>query len=109
MVRVIELPCRIEVGGHDIEIQFPNKCNNNNLGQSNAPAGFIRIAQTFNNSEGDNEQSESSKTNTFYHELVHVILSVMDRGDLNNDEQFVSTFSSFLCGAMRQIVEFHFP
>lgn len=108
-VKVVELPRRIEVGGNDIEIQYPKKCNNNNLGQSSMGGGFIRIAETFNNVEGDHVQSDSSKTNTFYHELMHIILSVMGRDDLNNDEQFVCTFSSFLTGAMRQIVEFQFP
>ena len=65
MVRVVELPRRIEVGGNDIEIQYPKKCNNNNLGLSSMGGGFIRIAETFNNVEGDNIQSDSSKTNTF--------------------------------------------
>lgn len=108
-VKVVQLPWRIEVGGNDIEIKYPLKCNNNSLGQCNVAGGFIQIAQTFNNSEGDMEQSESSKTNTFYHELTHAILDVMNRSDLSGDENFVSTFSSLLCGTMRQIVEFQFP
>lgn len=41
--------------------------------------------------------------------ILHIILNVMGRDDLNQDEQFVCTFSSFLTGAMRQIIEFHFP
>ena len=106
---LVNLPYKIEVGGNDIEIQYPIKCNNNHLGQSSMGGGFIRIAETFNHIEGDRVQSDSSKTNTFYHELMHIILSVMGRDDLNNDEQFVCTFSSFLTGAMRQIVEFQFP
>lgn len=35
----------------------------------------------------------------FFHELTHAILGTM-KHELNNDEQFVSTFSSFLTEAM---------
>lgn len=29
----------------------------------------------------------------------------MNKSDLNDDEEFVCTFSSFLCAAMQQIIE----
>lgn len=47
----------------------------------------------------NDEPTEASKRQTFFHELTHSILGTM-KHELNNDEQFVSTFSSFLTEAM---------
>ena len=42
------------------------------------------------------EQTDSSKRNTFFHEMVHSILDTMGRDDLSQDESFVCSFSGFL-------------
>lgn len=104
----IIIPKEIVVGGQKLKIELPEKLNNNRLGQCCVAAGYIRIAKKFNCSEGDVEQSDSSKVNTFYHEITHAILETMDRQDLDSNEEFVSTFASFLCGAMSQFVELEF-
>lgn len=45
---------------------------------------------------GGKKQCESGKLNTFYHELTHAILATMGETELDANEKFVSTFSSFL-------------
>ena len=56
------------------------------------PQGIIEIA----NQAGGYEVSESKKMQTFLHELTHAILFTMNKSELNDDESFVNTFSSFL-------------
>ena len=74
-----------------------DRCDGNKAGCALLEAGYIEIADKFNK---DCKQSEGSKINTFYHELVHSILGTMAEEDLNYNEKFVSAFSSFLCEAM---------
>lgn len=57
----------------------------------------IKIA---NNYKG-RPQSDGSKVNTFYHELTQLILDTMGEFELSTNEKFVSTFSSFLTGALK--------
>lgn len=47
--------------------------------------------------------SESKKKQTFWHELTHAILFQMSKFDLNDDESFVNTFSSFLSEAINSM------
>lgn len=49
--------------------------------------------------------SESLRRQTFFHELVHAILSCMCRTELNKDESFVNTFSSLLSQAIDSMEE----
>ena len=49
----------------------------------------------------DGRQSQSSKENTFYHELVHSILRTMGETELNDNERFVCCFAGFLTEAMK--------
>ena len=63
--------------------------------------GAIEIAQRI----GNKEVSESRRKQTFWHELTHAILHQMGRTDLNEDEGFVNTFSSFLSGAINTMEE----
>ena len=67
------------------------------LGNCCLGAGFIKIAESFNGEK----QSETSKLNTFYHELIHIILDTMGREDLSRDEVFVNSFASFLLESLR--------
>lgn len=65
--------------------------------------GTIEIAR----SVGRVAVSESRKRQTFWHELTHAILHQMGKTDLNDDESFVNTFSSFLSGAVDTMEERH--
>ena len=103
----IFLPPTINVGGSELNIEFPETLNDCQLGQTSIAEGFIRIANKYYTDRGLLIQSDSSKENTFYHELTHAILGTMCN-ELNNDEEFVSTFSSFLCSAMQQVIRIEF-
>ena len=42
---------------------------------------------------------------TFLHELTHAILFAIGKEELNDDESFVNTFSSFLAEAINTMEE----
>lgn len=41
-------------------------------------------------------QSKENKNNTIHHEVVHSILATMGRHELNQDEEFVQVFGTFM-------------
>ena len=92
----IIIPDEYTVGGQIMKIEYVDTLDGK-LGVCCTGAGFIKIAHTFNGEK----QSETSKQNTFYHELTHTILDTMGRGDLSGDEVFVNSFSSFLLEALK--------
>ena len=96
-----EIPESIEVGGTYINIELVDRLENNRLGQCILASGKIQIAQKF---DKDYVQTESSKINTFFHELTHVILDTMGESELSQNEKFVSCFSSFLAEAIRNSI-----
>lgn len=91
------IPTKITLGGQDVEIRNVERCDDNALGVCHLAEGYIEIADTFNKEQ---KQSESSKANTFYHELTHCILRTMGENELNNNEKFVCCFAGFLTEAM---------
>lgn len=94
-------PSSYKVGGQKVEVRKVERCESNSVGECNLCAGYIEIAEFFNK---DDRQSDDSKRNTFYHELVHTILNTMGKKELNSDEEFVCAFSSFLSEAMENAV-----
>lgn len=95
--KLIPYPKQIKVGGQRIEVRDVERCNNNNAGEACACGGWIEIADKF---DKDDKQSPDSKVNTFYHEMIHVILTNMGESELNNNEKFVCSFAGFLTEAM---------
>ena len=93
---IVVIPEEYVVGGQLMKINHVDSLDGK-LGTCCLGAGFVRIANNFNGEK----QSETSKQNTFYHELTHTILDTMGRDDLSKDEIFVSSFSSFLLEALR--------
>ena len=91
------IPKEYKVGGQKIEVRMVERCDNNCIGMEFLASGYIEIANNYNK---DRIQSEDSKVNTFYHELVHTILGCMGKTDLNENEEFVNTFAGFLTEAM---------
>ena len=92
------IPTKITLGGQDVEIRIVERCDDNALGMCHLAGGYVEIASSFNK---DKKQSESSKVNTFYHELTHCILQMMGENELNNNEKFICCFAGFLTEAMR--------
>ena len=98
MEKYNKIPSHIKVGGQEIEIKVVERCDDNNAGQCCLCSGLIEIADKFGR---DMVQSDSSKINTFYHELTYAILKTMvGEYDLNDSENFVRCFAGFLTDAM---------
>lgn len=93
-----KIPKSLTVGGQDIEVKQVEICEDSCLGDITLGRGEIRIADYVSRNV---LQSETSKLNTFYHELTHAILRTMGEFELNNNEKFVCTFSGFLTEAIR--------
>lgn len=81
-----------------MEVRMVERCDENNAGQCCLCSGLIEIADKFGR---DMVQSDSSKINTFYHELTHAILKTMGEYDLNDNEKFVCCLAGFLTDAMK--------
>lgn len=94
------IPKHIRMGGQDIDVSIIDHCSDYICGECCLSAGFLHIGEKL--TVGD--QSESSKINTFYHELTHLVLDTMGRQDLSSDETFVSSFAGFLTEAMAKAV-----
>ena len=92
------IPKKFHVGGQDIDVKEVDICEDSCIGNIVLAQGEIQIARYVTRGI---EQSESSKLNTFYHELTHAILKTMGEYELNNNEKFVNTFSGFLTEAIR--------
>ena len=84
-----------------IEVSLPEKIEDSKLGKCLVANGYIQIAQTFDGIE----QTQSSRENTFWHEVIHSILDTMGRGELSRDEQFVCCFAGFMTECYRSMEE----
>ena len=93
------IPKKFKVGSVDYEVRFVEHCGTDDDFGLWRPQGIIEIA----NQAGGYNVSESKKKQTFLHELTHSILFAMGKEELNKDESFVNTFSSFLAEAINTI------
>ena len=97
----MKIPNKIRIGGQDIVIEMPEHLPDNRLGDICVAEGKMRIAKKFS----DNEQSETSITNTFMHEVVHGVLDTMGEFELSGNEKFVSSFASLMVDVIEEIVK----
>lgn len=97
----MKIPNKIRIGGQDINVVHKERLDNNKLGTMCLAEGVLQIADNFNN----RKQSESSKFNTFIHEVVHGVLDTMGESDLSSNERFVCAFSSLLADTIGEIVK----
>lgn len=95
------IPKKFKVGSVEYEVKQVEHCGNCDDFGFWRPQGIIEIA----NQSGGYEVSESKKRQVFLHELTHAILFAMGKEDLNADESFVNTFSSFLSEAISTMEE----
>ena len=95
------IPDKIRIGRQDINIIKEERLDNNKLGTICIAEGVLRIANNFSNLK----QCESSKINTFIHEIVHGILDTMGEFELSENEKFVCTFSSLLINPIEEVVK----
>ena len=101
IVMEMNIPKKFRVGGVDHGGKRMKKRGINDYFGLWRPQGIIEIA----NQAGGYDVSESKKKQTFLHELTHAILFAMGKEELNEDESFVNTFSSFLNEAMNTMEE----
>lgn len=87
-----KLPKQYTVGGQQMNIREVERIDDERLGQCCLGEGTVDIANTFRGMT----QSETSKQNTLYHEIVHTILDTMGEHDLSANEKFVCSFAGFL-------------
>ena len=92
---------KIRIGGQDVEIRIVDRIEGEKLGQICMAEGKLLIADNFST----RKQSESSKANTFIHEVVHGILDTMGENELSGNEKYVSTFSSFMVDVIEEIIK----
>ena len=95
------IPKKLKVGGVDYSVKQVEHCGNYDDFGFCKPQGIIEIA----NQAGGYEISESKKKQIFLHELIHAVLFAMGKEELNDDESFVNTFSSFLLEAINTMEE----
>ena len=95
------IPDKIRIGGQDIIVVNKERLDDNKLGTICVAEGLLRIADNSINIK----QCESSKFNTFIHEVVHGVLDTMGEYELSGNEKFVSAFSSFLVDTIEDIIK----
>lgn len=96
----MEIPGKIRIGGQDIDVCIVERIEGDKLGQICVAEGKMLIADNFSTSK----QSESSKVNTFIHEVVHGILDTMGETELSQNEKFVLILSSFMVDVIEEII-----
>jgi hypothetical protein len=92
------IPKKFQVGGQDVVVNHVEYCEGGDLGNIVLGQGEIQIASYVSRGV---PQSDTSKLNTFYHELTHAILRTMGEYEHNNNERFVCSFSGLLTEAIR--------
>ena len=97
----MKIPSKIRIGGQDIDVCIVERIDEEKLGQICMAEGKMLIADNFSTKK----QSETSKVNTFIHEVVHGILDTMGETELSGNEKFVSTFSSFMVDVVEEIIK----
>lgn len=87
------IPSKISIGGQDIVVEFVDRLQGSlQLGECSATGSYIKIAT---NTE-QIPQHKQSQRNTFWHEVIHLILDNMGEYKLSQSEKFVQCFSSLL-------------
>lgn len=95
------IPNKIRIGGQDIIVVNKERLDDNDLGSICIAEGVLRIADNFNNVK----QCESSKINTFIHEIVHGVLDTMGEFEISKNEKFVSAFAALLIDPIEEIIK----
>lgn len=98
---IMIIPSKIRIGGQDISIVNEERLDDDILGKICLAEGVLHIADNFSN----RKQCESSKINTFIHEVVHGVLDAMGEFELSKNEKFVCTFASLLVDTIEEIVK----
>jgi len=90
----MNVPKKIKIAGVEYSIKVENKelDKDRAYGIANYITSEILLSTKYNH----RDRSELSVEQTFWHEALHAMLDVMQEDDLNNNEKFVNTLSSFI-------------
>ena len=91
------IPVYLQVAGQRVDVRNVDRCPDDEFARCSLASSEIQIAEYCRSSQ---KQSDYSKVNSYYHELIHLILDNMGQYELSKDEKFVSTFAGFLTEAM---------
>ena len=97
----MKIPSKIRIGGQDIEVCVVDRIEDEKLGQMCVAEGKLLIADNFST----RRQNDTSKVNTFVHEVVHGVLDTMGETELSGNEKFVLTFSPFIEDVIEEIIK----
>lgn len=87
------IPTYCELGGQEIQTVIDDdKTNSGTLGYSVPANGTINICKTLQGIK----QSHSVSQNTYFHELVHLMLQTIGELELNDNEKFVQNLGTVL-------------
>ena len=96
--RFYNIPKRIHIFGHNIDILW-----NENLAADDSKTGisdFRRGTITIQPSCIQMNRTYDSVQRTYYHEVIHFILALLDYSDLTFDEHFVE----LVAGGLHQVI-----
>lgn len=97
----MEIPKEFYIGGLKYNVVFDNEeCIKERMfGQMNCHTNKITLSNKSNQGDLPKDLVEQ----TFIHEAVHGILETMQEHELNGNEKFVNTFSTFLHQLIKQL------
>lgn len=92
------IPKTVQIGGQLVDVIYVEKTEDDGFADCSLALGEIHIANIVSK---NCRQSNASKVNSYYHEIIHLILNNMGYGStLSSDEKFVCAFAGFLTEAM---------
>jgi hypothetical protein len=93
-IQGVKIPKSFQLFGSTVNVITANDIMNEleNYGDSHYSTLTIRLAT----SNGVKQLPVDRVEDTFYHELVHMILDSMKEGELSSNEKFVDTFGKLL-------------
>ena len=86
------IPKKFSLGGIEFTVEHGDVLSEGNLGHTKFYDSSIVVRTHYDGHPICKQQQEQ----TFYHELVHAILMVMNEMELNANEQFVDVFGQLL-------------
>lgn len=87
-----KIPKGFSLGGQDFVVKYGRYISEGNFGHTEFYNNEIVVKDNFNGRPYSKQQQEQ----TFFHELVHAILMIMNEHEINQNEQFVDMFGQLL-------------
>lgn len=86
------IPKSFTLGAIEFTVEYGDKVSEGNLGHTAFLESNVLVKTHYDGKTICKQQQEQ----TFYHELVHCVLGIMNESELNGNEQFVDIFGQLL-------------